>query len=176
MLQSQRMKMRPLTIILFTLFLFACVLAYVSGDRKSLRNQVVVRKLDLQLPAKEEQIHDFLWSNFANKPEEEKFEKLTTEEWKDRFHEYEKTLVGKAKWKSLDGDSLKKCLGEAFKHSKDELAYLPVGAYSTKQGTTPVWIIVVKWETAKTGENLGHVRMFAFDAQSMKLIGFASCM
>jgi len=175
------MKIRPLTLILLTLLLFAGALSYVSNGPGPLVNEIVVRKLDAQLPVKEEEIWGFLWTQFANKPEEEKFAKLTTEGWQARFHEYEKILVKKAKRKSLDGDSLEKCLTEIFDSPKDELAYLPVGAYSTVQGTNPVWIVVVKWEISgpiNDGQylELGHVRMFAFDARNFKQIGFCTCM
>ena len=176
------MKFRPRLIILLGVLLCLCVFAYLNWD--ILGNQVVVQRFDKEFPISEGQIYDYLWSNFANKPEEERFATLTTEDWQDRFHQYERHLITKARWKLLDSASLKSCLAEVFKDAQTTnagLAYLPVGAYATRQGETPVWIIVVKWETAgpiAEGEylELVHARMFAFDAQNIKRIGFVTCM
>jgi len=149
--------------------LAVCALAYETWG--PLENQVVVKRLNVEFPTSESKTWDFLWNNFANKPEEEKFGGESGVGWEDKFHKFENKLITRAWWKNLDSDSLKNCLAEVFNDAKTKnsgLAYLPVGAYASKQGATNVWIIVVKWEDLsfiENGDPLSHVRMFAFDAK-----------
>ena len=153
-----------------------CVLAYDKWG--PLENQVVVKRLNVEMPTGDSQMWNFLWKNFANKPEEEKFAGESSAGWEEQFHRYENKLITKAWWKNLDSNSLKSCLVEVFNHAKAKnsgLAYLPVGAYAAKQGSTDVWIVVVKWEY-DGDEPLSHIRIFAFDAKKHALIGFSTCM
>jgi hypothetical protein len=175
---NQIYKIRPL--ILIVAGLVVCALAYEKFG--PLENQVVVKRLNVELPIGESKTWDFLWGNFANKPEAEKFGGESGVGWEDKFHKYESKLISKAYWKNLDSNALKNCLAEVFEDAKTvntNLAYLPVGAYATKQGTNDVWIIVVKWECfgfIENGASLGHIRMFAFDAKKHTIIGFSTCM
>jgi hypothetical protein len=171
-------------LILITVGLLTCGLAYALVYKKvdPLESCVVVKRFDVEFPADKSKAWEFLWNNFANRPELEKFEKESGGDWEAKFHRHEWFLVAKARWKFLDSDSLKNCLDEVFKDARTAnrgLAYLPVGAYATKQGTNDVWIIVVKWEDfdfIEKGASLGHIRMFAFDAKKHAVIGFSTCM
>jgi hypothetical protein len=166
-------------LILIAVGLVICALAYEKFG--PLENQVVVKRLNVELPVGENQIWKFLWNNFANKPDEDRFGGESSTEWEGKFHKYENKLIEKAWWKKLDSNSLKNCLAEVFNDAKTvntNLDYLPVGAYATKQGTNDVWIIVVKWECfgfIENGDPLGHIRMFAFDAKKHTIIGFSTC-
>lgn len=167
------------SLFLIVIGLVVCVLAYEKFG--PLENQVVVKRLNVELPVGESKTWNFLWDNFANKPEEEKFSGESGVGWENKFHKYEQHLVAKARWRFLDSASLQNCLAEVLKDEKTvntNLVYLPVGAYATKQGTNDVWIIVVKWECfsfIENGDPLGHIRMFAFDAKKHTVIGFSTC-
>lgn len=166
-------KIRPFVLIVVGLAI--CALA--SEKLGPLENQVVVQRLDAELPAGESQISRFLWKTFANKTEADKFGEESSVGWQEKFHKFRNKLISKAGVKKLDSNSLGKCLDEVFNDAKTKsrgLAYLPVGAYATKQGSTAVWIVVVRWET-EGSDPLSHIRMFAFDAQKHALIGFSTC-
>jgi hypothetical protein len=138
-------------------------------------DDVVVRKFDKALPEKEDDISKFIWDNFANMPEEEKFQYITNDGWEKKFRTFEKALVRKAKEASMDYKSLMRVL-DAIYDDAGGLPSLPVGAYSTTQKQREVWIIVVKWEAiGKKPYKLSHVRIFAFDAKTTKLLGFVTC-
>lgn len=165
-----------------SLFLLACI-ASVShaADEKPTSDAVVLKVLDTPLPSAEDEKAQFLWDKFANKPDEQKFNSYTTEKWKNAFLEFAAALVRKAESQKLDSVSLRKVLDTILKESKDQIAYLPVGAYQTKLDGSLVWIVTVKWEYAPKGENaknhgLGHIQMHVFDQKSLKQVGFNTCM
>jgi hypothetical protein len=170
-------KIRPLILIIVGLAI--CALAYEKFG--PLENWVVVKRFDLEFPKNQSQAWNFLWDNFAHRPELEKFEPKHDSDWENKFHRFEQRLVLKAQLKLLDSSNLQNCLAKVFKDAKTvntNLVYLPVGAYSTKQGTNEVWIIIVRWEIfglVEDGQALGHIRMFAFDAKTHKVIGFSTC-
>jgi hypothetical protein len=137
----------------------------------------VVKLLEKPLPTEERKKEAFLWDNFANKPEEKKFDSYGTEKWKRNFSLFAKSLVQKAAEQKLDSASLRKALDLVLKDSKDKIAYLPVGAYETTRDGKPTWIIAVKWEYPSEGANPGlvHIRVFAFDQKTIKQVGFVTC-
>ena len=150
-----------------------------TNDVRLLAEEVVVQLLgkDKILPVKEEDLTKFLWDNFANKPEEKRFEKVTNDQWAQKCQIFENALIRKAKQASLDGHSLIKSL-RAVREETKGLPVLPVGAYLTSQNGNPAWIIVVKWEALSMSgkpDPMGHVRVFAFDAKSVKLLGGVTC-
>lgn len=174
-------KIKPIRpLILAVIGLAICGWAYERFG--PLENQVVVRRFGLNFPAEKEKAWSFLWDHFANKPEEEKFSHVSGRDWENSFKLYERRLLFKARLKLLDTSSLQDCLTVVFNDAKTvntNLVYLPVGAYSTKQNSRDVWIIVVKWECiglVENGDSLGHVRLFACDAKNHQLIGFSTCM
>ena len=129
----------------------ACGLAYVLVNKRidPVESRVVVKRFDVQFPADKSKAWEYLWNNFSDRPELKKFDKESGEDWEAKFHRHEWFLVAKARLKLLDAASLKNCLSEVFKDAQTTnagLAYSPVAAYSTKQGSTDVWIVVVKWE------------------------------
>ena len=55
---------------------------------------------------------------------------------------------------------------------------IPVGAYLAHTTAGPCWIIVCKWEMAHPEHldaQLGHIRIWAVDCASHKIIGFTGC-
>ena len=160
----------------------ACIASAThAAVEKPTADAVVVKVLGTPLPQAEDKKAEFLWDEFANKPDEQKFKGYTTEKWKDTFSDFATALVENAKNQKLDTISLSKVLDLILKESKDKIAYLPVGAYQTTLDGSLVWIVAVKWEYPpkdEKGENraLGHIRMFVFDQKSLKQVGFKTCM
>ena len=55
---------------------------------------------------------------------------------------------------------------------------IPVGAYLGRSASGPCWIIVCKWEMAHPDHpdaQLGHIRIWAVDCATHKIIGFTGC-
>jgi len=101
---------------------------------------VVVKVLEESLPKDEDKRREFLASAFFNRPEEMKFNSITTENWKSNFMAFAEALVQKSDDLKLDSASLRKELDLVLKHARDKLAYLPVGAYQASLAGKPVWI------------------------------------
>jgi len=167
---------KPMTLLLLLITCFADMAK--AGGAKTKPEAVVVKVLSLELPHDEDKRSQFLWHNFANQPEENQFNSYTTEKWTDNFNLFAAILVHKAERMKLDSHSLRKVLDLVFKDSKKKIAYLPVGAYQTTLDGHLVWIITVKWEypPQEGSEELGHIRMFAFDQKTLKQVGFETCM
>lgn len=163
--------------LLFWVAIYFPVISTAS-DLKPKPKAVVVKVLESALPHDENERSQFLWKNFANKPEETQFNSYTTENWQDNFDLFAAELVHKADQLKLDSHSLQKALDLVFKDSKGKIAYLPVGAYQTTLDGKLVWIITVKWEypPQEESEKLSHIRMFAFDQKALKQVGFDTCM
>jgi len=157
--------------------LSSALLLPFAGDDKPGPDDVVVKTLDKPLPQEGYKRERFLWNNFANKPEEQKFDSYVADVWTTNFAAFANALVQKVHNQNLDSASLRKALDLVLKHSEGKIAYLPVGAYQATSDGKLVWIITVKWEYPSTGDkaSLAHICMFAFDQQSLKQIGFASC-
>jgi hypothetical protein len=138
---------------------------------------IVVAKLDKSLPSDPKKLRKFLWDNFANKPAETQFSGCTTENWETRYWLFASALVNRARISGLDAAALERCLKSVFPHGGSP-AYLPVGAYQTRQKRAIVWVIVVKWEgvSPQTYFPLVHIRVYAFEAESGRQIGYVTCM
>lgn len=171
--------MRSITAILLAAAFISSV-SFAAGGKPP-PDAVVVKVLDKPLPSKQGERWNFLWDNFANKPDEQIFASYTTEKWKDTYKSFAAALVKKADDQKLDSISLRKALDLVLKDSKDKIAYLPVGAYQTTLEGKPVWIVTVKWEYPSMGKEreslgLGHIRAFVFDQKTLSQEGFMTCM
>lgn len=138
----------------------------------------IVTVLREVLPHEGDKRHDFLWDHFANKPDEVQFGLYTGAKWKENFASFAANLVAKAKAQKLDSESLRKALDRVLKHAKEEMAYLPVGAYQTTLDGQLIWIVTVKWESLQMGEDpyLVHIRMFGFDQKTLEQVAYTTCM
>ena len=148
-----------------------------AWSEKPKPDAAVVKVLYAPMPHEADKRAEFLWKHFANKPEADKFSSYGTDKWNDNFAAFAKALVTKAEAQKLDSASLRKVLALVLKDSKDEIAYLPVGAYQTTLDAKPVWIITVKWEYPSMGEGAGlvHIRMYAFDQKTLERVGYKTC-
>lgn len=137
---------------------------------------IVVTKLNKSLPSDPKKLRKFLWNNFANKPAETQFSGCTSESWETRYWLFASALVNRARISGLDAAALERSLKAIFPDSGTP-ACLPVGAYQARQKQAIVWVIVVKWEDASTQiyVPLSHVRVYAFEAQSGRQIGYVTC-
>ena len=54
-------------------------------------------------------------------------------------------------------------------------ATIPVGAYAAHHSGDKWWIIVCKWEMAVPNAQLGHIRIWAVDAVTHKIVCFVGC-
>ena len=171
-------SMKIIVAIIISLFIFTDLYA------QELSENVIVSSLSESLPTSKGKLEEFLWNNFANKPSEQLFSAVTTENWEQKYDIYSKSLVTKAKNLKYDHEFLSDCLATVKKHSKKKIAYLPVGAYFATINNKPVCIIVVKWEYPGTykAENgkieyffLGHIRMFVYN-KNIELVGYNTCM
>ena len=161
----------------FILVAMVCVVSLVhAAAERPAPDATVVRILDAPMPHAKDKREGFLWSTFANKPEEKKFDSYTTERWKDNYAVFAKTLVQKATDQKLDAVSLQSVLDLVLKEGRG-MPYLPVGAYQTTLDGKPIWIVAVKWEAVMEGKylELGHIRVFAFDQKTLKQVGFVTC-
>jgi hypothetical protein len=148
-----------------------------AADEKPKPDIAIVKVLRAALPHDPDKRSGFLWDHFANKPEADKFSSYGTDKWKDNFAAFAEALVTKANAQKLDAASLRKVLDQVLKDSRDEIAYLPVGAYQTTLDRKPVWIIAVKWEYPSMGEGgLVHIRIFAFDQKTLERVGYSTCL
>ena len=138
-------------------------------------NSVVVTNLVLSLPVDAEQRATFLWGQLLTRPEIKQFDHYTTKDWEKNYKAFAESLVAKAKECKLDAVSLQRIL-EAIKSTAEGLAYLPVGAYQMQLKETPVWVVVIKWESAGEGAYLRHIRYFAYDQKTLKHVAFETCM
>jgi hypothetical protein len=166
-------------ISLITIFAIACLSSLgQAADEKPGPDAVAVKVLHVAMPHEADKRARFLWDHFANKLEADKFSSYGTDKWKENFAAFAEALVTKTKAQKLDSASLRKVLALVLKDSKDEIAYLPVGAYQTTLDAKPVWIITVKWEypTMGGGAGLVHNRIFVFDQKTLELVGYDTCM
>ncbi|MBS2039847.1 hypothetical protein JST97_32985 [bacterium] len=142
---------------------------------RSIYDMVVVKVLEKPLQAEPSKLEGLLFDEFANQPESKKLESYTTTRWRANFQVFSRILVTKAADQNLDFASLEDALGLALEDANG-LAYLPVGAYQTTLNGRLVWVVRVKWEAASwSGVALSHVRMYVFDQQTLKQVGFATC-
>jgi hypothetical protein len=110
----------------------------------------------------------------------DRFDSYTTEKWRQTFAVFAAVLVKKAYDQKLDSVSLGKALDLILNDTKEEIVYLPIGAYQTTLNGKLVWIVAVKWEYASMSQvlntvNLLHIRGFVFDQKSLKQVGFVTC-
>ena len=54
-------------------------------------------------------------------------------------------------------------------------ATVPVSVFSARHAGAPCWIIVCKWEEAIPELTLSHLRIWAVDCATLKIIGFVGC-
>jgi len=137
---------------------------------------IVVAKLNRSLPRDPKKLRTFLWDNFASKPIGAQFSGCTAENWETRYWLFASALVNRAKISGLDATGLERSLKSMFPEGGSP-AYLPVAAYQVRQNRAVVWVILVKWEAAspQMHDPLAHMRVIAFEAESGRQIGFATC-
>ena len=136
-------------------------------------------RLEKQLPTDRREAESFLWSEFAKDEKEMDVPDLKVAAWQSLRDAYVSALVSDAKASGMEADALLRIL-KRIDSERQTLALVPVEAYRTTQGTRNVWIVICRWEMeslrANANVRMGHVRMFAYDIESLERLAFRTCM
>jgi hypothetical protein len=123
--------------------------------RPATADDVVVKRLDLQMPAdpaKEGEVghpprEKFLWDHFLNREGEPSFGHITTKAWRPVAKKFRAALVAKARKMNFPAKALDQALQAiAISPLNEKLAVIPVGAYLIRDGGQDVWVVVCNWE------------------------------
>lgn len=124
-------------------------------------DDVVVKRLDLQLPSNEPGKDEvfgqsprekFLWDHFFNQKEEPSFGHITTKDWHPVAKRFHKALVARAKKLKLPAAALDKALQAVeVSPANEKLAVIPVGAYLIRDDGKDAWAVVCNWEDDLSG-------------------------
>lgn len=139
-------------------------------------DKVVVKALAKPITTEPGKVEELLFSEFAYVPVDKAMDSYTTQNWKAHYRSFSAALVKKAAVQKLAASSLSRILVLILTDA-NRLAYLPVGAYEASFNGRPVWIVTVKWEAGLGGEDykLSLIRIYAFDRETLKQVGFATC-
>lgn len=178
-------------------------------EREGTEKDVQVGRLPKPIPKVQEEADRHIWDTFSQRPETRLFLHYSTRDWRKNFDCFSAALVDKAKAQRFEWESLRSCLAKLTKEpiaqgDRQEVAYLPIGAYRTTRDQRQVWVVFCLWEYAidpttqvhdlapprqdathqsKTPAprvprewlTVGHIRMFTYDLSDATLIGFVSC-
>jgi hypothetical protein len=72
--------------------------------------EAIVKQLDLILPSREDEAAGVLWDVFANRPDEQRFDALTSAGWEKKFEDFRDALVNQAMTVGLDSRGLLKAI------------------------------------------------------------------
>jgi len=146
---------------------------------------VDVRKLDINIHSQSYWFFNrSLWKLFANNPHERSFAGISTENWFQKWSFFKSKLIERANASGLNAQSLQLSLNKIEPKETDHKALLPIAAYACKNGRSDIWIIVCKWEYAnpraekdgkKIFHGMGHVAIWALNASSQRVYGYAQC-
>ena len=79
---------------LVTFLAIACISSVsYAADEMPAAGAVVVKVLDKPLPSDDGKKDEFLWDNFPNSPDKQKYNSYTTENWKQNFGSFAADLV-----------------------------------------------------------------------------------
>jgi hypothetical protein len=177
--------------------------------REGTEKDVQVGRLSKTIPKAQEEADRFIWDTFSKRPETGLFLRYSTKDWRKNYDRFSVALVDKAKQQAFEWESLRSCLARLSKEpiaqgSREEVAYLPIGAYRTARDQRQVWVIFCLWEDAidpskqvqdfapplrdptpksrtpappmpLNWPTVGHIRMFTYDLSDATLIGFVTC-
>lgn len=163
----------------FGIFASICLLLLSqAAEGGSGKDNVVLAVLDSPFPVDSEQMQEFLWKQVASRPEASNFSSVSTSKWKNKYRRFADTLIQKAADQKLDSVSLRKVLHLILDHSGGKIAYLPVAAYQAMKDDKPIWIVTVSWEYPLINNRYTrfyHVRVFAFDQETLTQVGYVTC-
>jgi hypothetical protein len=170
--------MRRSGLLFVALFpLFPCVAGVVSD---SLLKNIEVREIKPQFYYRDQDCRDRFFKQFAMTPFVSQFFDLSTESWYAVRIQYQNHIMQKAQEKGFDTTSLSRCFTKIPAKPMDEIAQIPIAAYSATWDREKIWIILCVWEYATTlnGKYLttGHIKGWAFSARDRKVLCFMSCM
>ena len=142
-----------------------------------LPNDAVVKVIDSTLPHEKDKRAEYLWQSFACNRDINRFNSCVTGKWEEDYEAYAAVLLRKADELHLDSLSLRKSLDIVLHDAKNDRAYLPVAAYQARIDRDPIWIIAVMWNQQSAGKiSMCHICIYAFNQNSLELMGYSSCM
>lgn len=92
---------------------------------------IVVEDTKILLPTDKTAASQILWKEYANKESEKIFAHIKVDGWRDKYSEFVKVLVSKARDAKLEDRALARILND-IDNNRKSLAMLPVGAYRAK--------------------------------------------
>jgi hypothetical protein len=177
--------------------------------REGTEKDVQIGRLSKAISKAQEEADQFIWDTFSKRPETSLFLRYSTKDWRENYDRFSVALVDKAKEQGFEWESLRSCLAKLLKEpiaqgGREEVAYLPIGAYRTTRDQQQVWVVFCLWEVAMDPSKqvqdfapplqdptpksktpvppmpmdwptVGHIRMFTYDLSDAKLLGFVTC-
>jgi hypothetical protein len=153
-------------------------------------DRVMVKKIDLDLDAHLDPDWHPLWDNFANRPYEDQFSRMTTKGWEENWRKFKDKIIAEAKANNLDTESLNTILDTSHSNTKKRSserrimeAKIPVGAFLATKGAEKIWIVIFKWEyIGSDPENnkfeessFGHIEILAFRVSDCECVDGSRC-
>jgi hypothetical protein len=159
----------------------ACLSPCVAGTvSDSLLKKIEVREIKLQFYAGDPDCRDRFFKQFALTPYVAQFLDLSTESWYATRIEYQKQIMLKARENGFDTASLSACFQKIRAKPMDDVAQIPIAAYSATQNKEKIWIILCVCEYVETlnGKHIttGNIKGWAFFANNRKLLCSMSTM
>ena len=158
---------------------------YVGGfaaweSDEIMRESVEAASIDLDLAGSN--VDAVLWDRFANSDVVARFDRLTARDWRAKWRSYGGALLDKAEAAGLDRASLARSLAAIEPAAGSEIALVPIASYLARNGGRKAWIVACKWEYEGPdpdgflgSQMLVHVKIWAIDAKTGKILGHASC-
>jgi hypothetical protein len=171
-------KMRRLSFFFVLLFTVSPGMAGVVSD--SLLRKIEVREIKLLFYTGDPDCRERFYQQFARTPYVGQFLDLSTEGWYATRIQYQKQIMLKAGEKGFDTASLSACFEKIKVKPMDEVAQIPVAAYTAVQNNEKIWVILCVWEYVErlNGKPIatGNIKGWAFSAKSRKQLCYMSSM
>ena len=151
-----------------------------------LLSTVSVEPANISLSSDPDSTSGQLWQLFANRDLANKYSEVEIPYGSHAWPVFRDKLLRVATKRMMDVGSLERVLAkieaeEAVPARLKQL--LPYGAYLGHQGSKQVWIIPCVWEVGVSYDSehrarpvrLGHIRVWAYDAETAEKVGFVTC-
>lgn len=148
--------------------------------------EIQVTKVDILLSFDIKEMEGQLWGRFANQEPAKRYGGIEVPGSVQVWPIFKKRILEVAKINNYDHQMLGRILDEIERAEKLPGQYrrdLPFGAYLARQGRRPVWLIPCVWERGITyGPDkkpkplrLGHIRVWAYFADTAEKAGYMTC-
>jgi hypothetical protein len=153
---------------------------FAGAISDSLLKRIEVREIKLQFYAGDPDCKERFFNQFALTPYVRQFLDLSTESWYATRIQYQKQIMLKARENGLDTTSLSACFQKIRAKPMDDIAQIPIAAYSAVQNNEKIWVILCVCEFVEklNGKPIttGNLKGWAFRARDRKQLCFMSTM